>query len=109
MNGSRFVATRSASIGSSGIRRIFDLAATMTDPIDLSMGQPDFQPPESVRRAAIQAIDTGHNNYTVTQGLPERDPAGPFAKAGGRIIRGNRRLAGAARRRRAQEGGEAPG
>ncbi|MCH7813435.1 MAG: aminotransferase class I/II-fold pyridoxal phosphate-dependent enzyme [Planctomycetes bacterium] len=71
MTGQQFIAERIAGIGSSGIRRIFDLAAAMTDPIDMSMGQPDFDTPEPIKRAAIAAIEQGANGYTVTQGLPE--------------------------------------
>ncbi|MCP4246103.1 MAG: aminotransferase class I/II-fold pyridoxal phosphate-dependent enzyme [bacterium] len=43
----------------------------MTDPIDMSMGQPDFDTPEPIKRAAIAAIEQGANGYTVTHGLPE--------------------------------------
>ena len=71
MSGKQFVAERITTIGSSGIRRIFDLAATMTDPIDMSMGQPDFDTPRPVKRAAIAAIEQGRSGYTVTHGLPE--------------------------------------
>ncbi|NOT00332.1 MAG: aminotransferase class I/II-fold pyridoxal phosphate-dependent enzyme [Phycisphaerales bacterium] len=65
-----FIAERIQSIGSSGIRKIFDLAATMADPIDLSLGQPDFAVPQAVKQAAIDAIRNDRNNYTVTHGLP---------------------------------------
>ena len=71
MAGTQFIAERVATIGSSGIRRIFDLAAKMTDPIDMSMGQPDFDTPEPIKRAAVAAIQDGYNSYTVTHGLPE--------------------------------------
>ncbi len=71
MTGKQFVAERVASIGSSGIRRIFDLAASMTNPIDMSMGQPDFDTPEPIKAAAIKCIQEGRNGYTVTHGLPE--------------------------------------
>ncbi|HUU84255.1 MAG TPA: aminotransferase class I/II-fold pyridoxal phosphate-dependent enzyme [Phycisphaerae bacterium] len=70
MIGKQFVAQKITTIGSSGIRRIFDLAASMTDPIDMSMGQPDFDTPAGVKRAAIAAIEQGNNGYTVTHGLP---------------------------------------
>jgi len=77
MSGSEFVAQRMASIGSSGIRRIFDLAAAMRDPIDFSMGQPDFDVPEPVKTAAISAIREGRNKYTVTHGIvPLRERIG---------------------------------
>ncbi len=71
MDPAHFLADRISSIGSSGIRRVFDLAATMTNPIDLSMGQPDFDVPASVKQAAIDAINNDRNGYTVTHGLPQ--------------------------------------
>ncbi len=55
----------------SGIRRIFELMATMEDPINLSIGQPHYDPPEALVEAACAAIRGGKNRYTVTQGLPE--------------------------------------
>ncbi len=66
-----FLADKPQTIGSSGIRRVFDLAATMENPVDLSIGQPDFAVPDPIKQAAINAILTDHNNYTVTYGLPE--------------------------------------
>jgi len=62
-------------IDASGIRRVFDLAATLKDPINFSIGQPDFDVPELVKDAAIEAILAGHNRYTVTQGIPELNAA----------------------------------
>ena len=62
---------RTARVDASGIRKIFDLVATMKDPINLSIGQPDFDVPEPVKDAAIEAIRSGFNRYTVTQGIPE--------------------------------------
>lgn len=61
---------RAAGIRPSGIRRIFELVASMDDPINLSIGQAHFDVPEEVKEAAIAAIRSGHNRYTVTQGLP---------------------------------------
>jgi aspartate aminotransferase/aminotransferase len=67
-------ARRMDKIEVSGIRRIFDLVQGMTDAVDLSLGQPHFDPPEAVRKAAKAAIDDGFNRYTVTQGIaPLRD------------------------------------
>ncbi len=66
-----FIASRMRAIDSSGIRRVFDLAAKMKDPINLSIGQPDFEVPETIKNAAIRAIQTGCNRYTVTQGINE--------------------------------------
>ncbi len=64
----RFITSRLRAIDASGIRRVFDLAAKLKDPIDLSIGQPDFDVPQPVKDAAIEAIQAGFNRYTVTQG-----------------------------------------
>src|SRR4029079_2608141 len=58
-------------IDASGIRKAFDMAKSMKDPINLSIGLPDFDVPEPVKNAAIHAIEAGRNAYTVTQGIPE--------------------------------------
>lgn len=69
-----WIARRTTTFDSSGVRRIFDLAANLSDPINLSIGQPDFDVPESVQEAAIDAIRTGKNGYSPTQGIePLRD------------------------------------
>ena len=65
------LAARVSRIDSSGIRRIFDLARSLKDPINLSIGQPDFDVPAPVKEAAIAAIRAGRNTYTQTQGTPE--------------------------------------
>ena len=65
------IAKRMRHIDSSGIRKVFDKAAQLRDPINLSIGQPDFDVPEPVKEAAIEAIRAGFNKYTVTQGIPE--------------------------------------
>lgn len=64
------LADRTQAFDSSGIRKVFDLAAKMKDPINLSIGQPDYDVPEVVKTACIDAIRAGKNAYTVTQGLP---------------------------------------
>lgn len=64
------LAERMSRIEPSGIRRIFELMTTMDDPINLSIGQPHFDPPEALIEAACRAIRAGKNRYTVTQGLP---------------------------------------
>jgi len=65
----RWLADRVKVIESSGIRRVFDLGATLKNPINFSIGQPDFPAPVSVREAAKRAIDEGANRYTPTQGI----------------------------------------
>ncbi|MBI3271358.1 MAG: pyridoxal phosphate-dependent aminotransferase [Planctomycetes bacterium] len=67
----RQLARRMEKFEASGIRRVFDLAANVKDALDLSIGQPDFDAPEPIRRAAIEAIESGFNRYTVTQGIIE--------------------------------------
>ncbi len=49
------------------IRKVFDLSAKMADPINLSIGQPDFDVPGEVRKAAIDAIESG-NGYALDAG-----------------------------------------
>ena len=65
---SRLLSHKARSIDASGIRKVFDLAAHLKDPINLSIGQPDFPVPEVLKRAAIAAIEGNHNGYTQTQG-----------------------------------------
>jgi aspartate/methionine/tyrosine aminotransferase len=69
-----WIAQRTAAFQSSGIRRVFDLAAKLKDPINLSIGQPDFDVPPAVRKACCEAIEQGRNGYSQTQGIgPLRD------------------------------------
>ncbi len=65
-----WIASRTESFDSSGIRKIFDLAANLSDPINLSIGQPDFDVPQAVQDAAIDAIRSRKNGYALTQGMP---------------------------------------
>lgn len=77
----RHLANRVARTSASGIRRIFDLAAQVKDPINLSIGQPDFDVPDTLKESAIKAIRSGRNAYTPTQGdrvLREKLLAGTF-------------------------------
>jgi aspartate aminotransferase/aminotransferase len=67
----RWIADRMRHIELSGIRKVFELARSLKDPVNLSIGQPDFDVPEPVKAAAHAAIDRGANGYTVTQGIPE--------------------------------------
>lgn len=71
MNQDRWIADRMRTIESSGIRKVFELARSIKDPVNLSIGQPDFDVPAPIKQAAKDAIDRGHNAYTLTQGIPE--------------------------------------
>jgi aspartate aminotransferase/aminotransferase len=70
-NPERWLAERMRHIESSGIRKVFELARSLQDPVNLSIGQPHFDVPEPIKAAAHAAIDRGANAYTVTQGIPE--------------------------------------
>jgi aspartate aminotransferase/aminotransferase len=65
-----WIADRTRYCDSSGIRKVFDLAASMTNPINLSIGQPDFAVPDEIQEAAVDAIHSGRNGYALTQGMP---------------------------------------
>jgi len=59
---------RTKMIDASGIRKVFALAATLKDPVNFSIGQPDFDVPEPAKEAAINAIRRGQNKYSQTAG-----------------------------------------
>ena len=65
-----WIADRMGKIEASGIRKAFEMARQMVDPINLSIGLPDFDVPQSIKEAACEAIQTGKNAYTVTMGDP---------------------------------------
>ena len=55
----------------SGIRKFFDLAATMDDVISLGVGEPDFTTPWTIREAGIYSLERGRTFYTANAGLLE--------------------------------------
>ena len=59
---------RVRSIKPSGIRKFFDIAATMADVISLGVGEPDFVTPDHIRQAGIDAIKDGETHYTSNWG-----------------------------------------
>ncbi|MCX7840002.1 MAG: aminotransferase class I/II-fold pyridoxal phosphate-dependent enzyme, partial [Anaerolineae bacterium] len=65
------ISQRVQSIPPSGIRKYFDIAATMRDVISLSIGEPDFVTPDTIRRAAIRSIERGETTYTSNSGTRE--------------------------------------
>jgi aspartate aminotransferase/aminotransferase len=65
----QWIADRTRNFDSSGIRKMFDLAAKLEDPINLSIGQPDFDVPPPIKEALVKAIQDGKNGYTLTQGI----------------------------------------
>lgn len=71
MNYDRYINQAIAAVPPSGIRRFFDIAATMKDAISLGVGEPDFVTPYHIRNAAINSIIDGGTQYTGNRGLPE--------------------------------------
>jgi aspartate aminotransferase/aminotransferase len=67
----RWIADRMKEIEVSGIRKIFDLAVHLKDPVNLSIGQPHFPVPTPIKEAAKAALDRDKTGYTLTQGIPE--------------------------------------
>ncbi len=65
------LARRVQQVPASGIRRFFDILASMDDVISLSVGEPDFVTPWTIRDAAIRSIESGHTHYTSNYGLIE--------------------------------------
>jgi aminotransferase len=67
--GRQAVSRRIHQIPTSGIRRFFDVLATMPDVISLGVGEPDFVTPWHISAAAIEAIERGETGYTSNFGL----------------------------------------
>lgn len=65
----RRLAQRVAAMPPSGIRRFFDIAATMPQVISLGIGEPDFDTPAPIMAAARRALDAGATHYTPNAGL----------------------------------------
>ena len=66
-----YIAERMSKIDASGIRKIFALAAHMKNPINLSIGQPDYDVDQLCKEEAIHQIQAGFNSYTQTWGIEE--------------------------------------
>jgi aminotransferase len=62
---------RTNQIAPSGIRRFFDLLASMEGVISLGVGEPDFATPWHIREAAIYSLEKGYTMYTSNLGMPE--------------------------------------
>jgi len=71
MNYQHFTSRLVQSIPPSGIRRFFDIAATMEDVISLGIGEPDFDTPTPIIQAGIEALQRGATHYTSNSGLME--------------------------------------
>jgi aminotransferase len=65
------VSQRVAAVPPSGIRKFFDIAATMEDVISLGIGEPDFVTPDVIRRAGMASLERGETRYTSNSGIRE--------------------------------------
>lgn len=66
-----FISQRVQSVPPSGIRKYFDIAATMSDVISLGIGEPDFVTPRPIMDAGIASLNAGKTAYTSNSGLLE--------------------------------------
>lgn len=58
-------------IAPSMIRKLFNMAKTMEDVVDFTLGDPDVQPHKNIKEAACRAIMEGHTRYSQNAGLLE--------------------------------------
>ncbi len=65
------LSARVVSVPPSGIRRYFDIAATMDNVISLGIGEPDFVTPAPILQAGIASLQNGHTAYTSNAGMIE--------------------------------------
>ncbi len=97
---SSWISDRMQLIDASGIRKVFDLAAKMKNPINLSIGQPHFDTPAPLKQALFRAVEAGRTltarlraslrssrrfspQSTGNSGTPIARPSSPVALAAG--------------------------
>ncbi len=66
-----YISKRVAGLKPSGIRKFFDIAATMKDVISLGIGEPDFTTPQPILEAGIKSLQRGETHYTSNPGIME--------------------------------------
>jgi aminotransferase len=66
-----FISDRVAQTPPSGIRKFFDIAATMKDVISLGIGEPDFVTPDPILQAGVASLQRGETSYTSNSGTIE--------------------------------------
>jgi aminotransferase len=77
----RFISQRVGRVQPSGIRRFFDIAATMDNVISLGIGEPDFASPETIRKAGADSLMNGYTAYTSNHGMYElREAVSDYVK-----------------------------
>src|SRR4030043_330549 len=70
-NQSKIISERANRLSPSGIRKFFDLRASMEGVISLGVGEPDYATPWHISEAAIQSLEKGYTMYTSNSGMPE--------------------------------------
>jgi aminotransferase len=68
---SSYLSDRVAGLRPSGIRKFFDIVATMKDVISLGIGEPDFTTPGTILEAGIRSLQKGETHYTSNAGKLE--------------------------------------
>ncbi len=66
-----FISDKVRGLHFSGIRKFFDVAATMEDVVSLGVGEPDFLTPWTIREEAMYSIESRRTNYSSNAGLYE--------------------------------------
>ncbi|HEY7735328.1 MAG TPA: aminotransferase class I/II-fold pyridoxal phosphate-dependent enzyme [Candidatus Limnocylindrales bacterium] len=67
----RALAERVRAVPPSGIRRFFDILATLDDVISLGVGEPDFDTPRMIVEAGVESLRSGRTHYTSNYGTLE--------------------------------------
>ena len=67
----RLISQRVNRLSPSGIRKFFDLLASMEGVISLGVGEPDFTTPWHISEAAVHSLEKGYTMYTSNSGMPE--------------------------------------
>src|SRR5512137_1044595 len=67
----RALSQRVRAVPPSGIRRFFDIAATMQNVISLGVGEPDFDTPRHIVEAGVESLREGRTHYTSNYGTVE--------------------------------------
>lgn len=71
ISSARYLSKNVAGLKPSGIRKFFDIAATMKDVLSLGIGEPDFTTPGSILEAGVSSLRAGQTHYTSNSGKLE--------------------------------------
>jgi len=65
----RYLSKTLSTLKPSGIRKFFDIAASMEDVISLGIGEPDFATPQPIIDAGVRSLQAGETHYTSNSGI----------------------------------------